>query len=75
LWKQFVTFAAQVGYISSVNEFENSLKTGSVPADIPTWVAVWIMDKYVSEYHGTISLHLVSLCLTGAMKSMFIPTS
>lgn len=49
LWKQFVEFAVDVGYVSSGERFEQDLKAGVVPADLPTWVAVWIMDKCMGE--------------------------
>lgn len=44
-WKQFTEFCQHVGYVSTAAEVDELVEAGSIPEAMPTWIALWIMDK------------------------------
>jgi hypothetical protein len=46
LWKGFKKFCVEVGYATD-GVFVAIEGGGTIPSDVPTWIAVWIMEKYL----------------------------
>ncbi|KAH9913412.1 uncharacterized protein B0H18DRAFT_1126275 [Fomitopsis serialis] len=42
-WEQFVVFCAEMGFVGEADELETC--DHGIPEDVPTWMAVWIMNK------------------------------
>ena len=47
-WSEFLNFCVANRFVRSKEEFEAQLKSRKIPkgADIPSWIALWIMSKY-----------------------------
>ncbi|THH15859.1 hypothetical protein EUX98_g9395 [Antrodiella citrinella] len=45
LYEQFAEFCVEVGYVKKASDIEEFVLKRRVPAEVPTWVAVWVMDK------------------------------
>jgi hypothetical protein len=51
LWKGFKKFCNEVGYATDT-VFDAIEAGGNIPGNMPTWIAVWIMQKYLNHHFG-----------------------
>jgi hypothetical protein len=48
-WNQFTQFCHKIGYVSSATAVDDLVNVGNILASMPTWIALWIMDKSVAN--------------------------
>jgi len=41
------TFCFEINEVSSATAVDCLVNSGDIPAKMPTWIAMWIMDKFV----------------------------
>lgn len=44
-WTQFTEFCFRIGYVATSQEVDELVESGNIPEMMPTWIALWIMDK------------------------------